>query len=360
MKKSLFYLGIAVAIGILSSGSVIAQVNPAPVEEMVIPYISDPITMDGILDDAYSPVFKLMNMITDPDYPGKYTGAADHQVYVTLGWRDEGIYVFFDIVDDIDLGSPIDWQVDGVEFKINPDITNDDAAFSYMDDGLEIGISRGVDTVYRFHNPAINAPDGSGGSDVIGDTCTTAHKSGKPDLDIAIVNEEGKYTVEVLLPWLFILPNDATEDSIANWRSREMGFDIHCADKDDSDKRDHVFVWDADGSGWDADGANKNTSLMGKITFGERTSGIYNTINNSGSLLVYPNPASDVVYLDELSDVSTVEFISLLGQTVKTVYITSSELLKIDISDLPASSYLIRGIDVNGDLVSINKLLIVK
>ena len=361
MRKNLLYSGIAVAIAILGSGSgsVIAQtINPAPVESMEIPQTSDTIIIDGIQDEAYPEKFQLTNMITDPGFPGKWSGNADHQVYVTLCWRDEGIYIFADITDDIDKGTPLDWHTDGIEFKINPDKTNDGPDFEWKDDAWEIGVSRGDTTKYRFWNKYLgDNGEAAGGQSINGDTCTTDPLSGRPGVTFAIVNEVGKYTVEVLLPWLFFLPGDATEDSIAVWRGREMGFDIHCPDKDDNEIRDHCIIWDADGSGWDADQANKNTSLLGNITFGEATSGIFD-VKNTSRILVYPNPASDVVYLNEPGNVSRVEFINLLGQTVKTVS-TTSQLMRIDISDLPSSGYyLIRSTDLYGDIVSVNKLIV--
>ncbi len=359
MKKALHFSGIATALAILGSGVVFAQVNPVPVESMVIHQITDTIIIDGIQDEVYPNTFELTVLLTDPELTGQWSGNTDHQVFVTLGWRNEGIYILANITDDIDMGTPLDWQTDGIELKINPDKTNDGPDFEWMDDAWEIGVSRGVTDQYRFWNKYLgDNGDPAGGSADNGEICETEPLDGRPGVTFAIVNEEGSYTVEILLPWLFFLPNGATEDSIAVWRGREMGFDIHCPDKDDSNRRDHSIIWDADGTGFEADQANINTSLLGNITFGESLS-ILNSANTSG-ILVYPNPASDFVYLySEQKNFSKIEFINMLGQTMKIVNIASQQEVNVDISDLPGSGcYFIRSSDLDGNVVSIKKLLV--
>jgi len=333
-------------------------VNPEPVSEMVVPYLYDTIIIDGIADSGYPTPVSLQNILTFT--AGEFMNTADHSVTFQMGWRDEGMYLFFDIKDDIDKGSVLDWGLDGVELKINPDLTNDGEYFEWKDDAIEIGFVRDITTEYRYHIVDIDGEGTEGnGPAENGEIVINGPRAGLPGITFEIINNTGAYTVEALIPWMFFLPLGTLESDIPVWIEKEMGFDIHCHDNDvslDNSGRDHSLIWDTDGDpvSTDADKANKNTSLLGSITFGEKTNNIPISRNNRS--LLYPNPSSGYLQMNLPTDVEHIEFINILGQSKLQVDI-KSELTLLDVSELISGIYLVKGSSAS-EVVFIEKLII--
>ncbi len=81
---------------------------------------------------------------------------------------------------------------------------------------------------------------------------------------------------------------------------------------------------------------------------------------NDGNLVLYPNPASNIV---EISLVNTAENINkivlydMLGKAIKTVSVQSNELIRLDISNLSKGVYLVE-INTENNLKTIKKLVI--
>ena len=85
-------------------------------------------------------------------------------------------------------------------------------------------------------------------------------------------------------------------------------------------------------------------------TLGSRTSApqTYDFLNNlavdeneSGSLVVYPNPAKDRLTIESEEIIRQCEIYDLTGQLVKTLE-NDSERMEISVEALPAGIYLIR------------------
>jgi len=363
MKKHLLKISLMIVIGIVSQNLSYSQpsgyvyVNPEPIEAMVVPYI-DTIIIDGIAEAAYPQSFSLSNILTYT--AGEFTGLSDHSVKVQMGWRNEGIYMFFDIKDDIDKGSVLEWGLDGIELKINPDKANDGEYFEWKDDAMEIGIVRDITDEFRYHIVDIDGEGTEGnGPGVNGDTVEIGPRAGLPGLSFQIVNNAGSYTAEILIPWMFFLPLGTTEADIPVWRAKIMGFDIHCPDNDMNETnggRDHSLIWDMDGdpTGTDADKANKNTSLLGNITFGERPNDI--VVQKNNPLKIYPNPANKIVTIDNLADVTSVEIINAIGQVMQSMRPVGPNI-KVDVSIMEKGIYFIKSKNRTGKTY-INKLIV--
>jgi hypothetical protein len=347
MKTNLF-ITLPVILLISSGQKIIsAGINPEPVASMEIKYLSDPITLDGIVDAAYPDFFSLDYVLTFTE--GQYSGPIDHSVNISMGWRSEGMYLFADVSDDYMQGN-LNWDQDGLELKINPDISNDGTDHLWQDDALEIGIESNTDTLFRYYNPNLGY-----GAAVNGETVSVGHRTGLPGVAFKIIRDGASYKIEALLPWLFFLPPGTSADSVNQWTYKTMGFDIHAADNDGSG-RDHALVWDWDGSGTDADASNVNTSLLGSITFEHPANALINAI--SDAMMLYPNPAQNKVYVENPGAVVSLEFVNLAGQTVKTVPVTT-RFSTIDLSGYIISGYyLVKGKDQQGNLVSVSKLVI--
>lgn len=66
-----------------------------------------------------------------------------------------------------------------------------------------------------------------------------------------------------------------------------------------------------------------------------------NETENSGNIIVYPNPSIDFVVIDGLKNDNFIEIINLQGQIVKNLNISSTKT-SIDISELPTGIYIVK------------------
>lgn len=64
-------------------------------------------------------------------------------------------------------------------------------------------------------------------------------------------------------------------------------------------------------------------------------------INNNGALMVYPNPATNLLTISAPTDITTLTITNLLGQTVYANHYNSPQV-EVDVSALPAGVYLVR------------------
>jgi hypothetical protein len=396
MKGNLLNLCFSVTLAILNFNLGFAQlkdaqmkcanypnsnVSPLPVKRMVIPYLGDTIILDGIKDAAFADSFRLNSVVYFPTpsgesqyVPGNFR---DHGAVISLGWKNEGIYVFARITDDKDFGGA-NWSQDGMQIDINVDTTDDDVCGDWTVKDWEIGINRDTNTV-RYSNAslgdayhaiipncngyAIGADTGKWGFGFI------YYGKQVPGVKFAMTNNPYKgYTIEALYPWAFLAP-DVPVDSII---IRKMGFDIAVADNDASyfpastGGRDHSLIWDQDGGAdsstiqtalpINADAVNLNTSLMGRITFQPRILTGMKSSFTDYSFSMFPNPANDVVNFSNLKNAASLEFINILGQTVKSISV-SSPSMQVQLTDLKRGIYLVRVWNISG-MKAVNKLLI--
>lgn len=358
----------------------ISKVSSLPVKRMVIPYIADTIILDGIKDAAYKDSFRLNSVVYfSSTSTFEVSNYHTHGAVISMGWRKEGIYLFATVTDNTDYGGA-NWSQDGVQIDIDTDTTLDNSCGDWTHSDWEIGINRDTNTVrysIAYEGDAYHAivPGDSASNDTAGYWGTTFIYYGHhvPGVRFAsISNPYTGYTVEVLYPWAFLVPEylnpGITVDSIVK---RTMGFDIAVADNivqaynpvtNSSNGRDHSLIWDQDGgvdstatTGLNADAVNNNTKLMGRITF-QRNGTAINNIVTKGNFSMFPNPANDIVNFDNLTDVTSLDFINIYGQTVKTIKVSSSSV-RVNTSDLGKGCYLVRATNVSGNS-GVSKLLI--
>lgn len=66
-------------------------------------------------------------------------------------------------------------------------------------------------------------------------------------------------------------------------------------------------------------------------------------------LNIYPNPVSSTLYIDGLSSKSTISILNLSGQVVKVIQANPEPRVPIDVSQLPAGTYLVQTQDATGN-----------
>ncbi|MDA3854313.1 MAG: autotransporter-associated beta strand repeat-containing protein [Bacteroidales bacterium] len=65
----------------------------------------------------------------------------------------------------------------------------------------------------------------------------------------------------------------------------------------------------------------------------------------ASSFSIYPNPAEDVLYIDQMHNnniINSVKIYGMEGTLIKTYYTTSDDTIKLDVSNIPAGIYLIQ------------------
>ncbi|RLD54456.1 MAG: hypothetical protein DRJ01_18010, partial [Bacteroidetes bacterium] len=77
---------------------------------------------------------------------------------------------------------------------------------------------------------------------------------------------------------------------------------------------------------------------------------------NMNNISIYPNPVSDMLHINNLTNVKNITISNVIGQKVKTVNNINSEILNINTSDLERGVYIISITDNNGNVRS-SKLL---
>jgi hypothetical protein len=70
-------------------------------------------------------------------------------------------------------------------------------------------------------------------------------------------------------------------------------------------------------------------------------------IGHNNALTVYPNPATNLLYITSMNELRELHIYSLNGMLVKKVT-TNEKTFMINISDLPAGFYHIQGKATNG------------
>ena len=67
----------------------------------------------------------------------------------------------------------------------------------------------------------------------------------------------------------------------------------------------------------------------------------------TGSLKIYPNPASSVITI-ETEGVQTINIYNALGQLVKSVTTKGTKEVRLDVSEWASGAYLVEGLGDNG------------
>jgi hypothetical protein len=119
-----------------------------------------------------------------------------------------------------------------------------------------------------------------------------------------------------------------------------FGFDIEAGDVDvvpaDTDPRKHQVFWSKDGndSGWD-----NLTALGVAVVRNEILETNIAKPNLEAGVKMYPNPAQNTLYFQNIESVNRITISNLTGQIVKVVDARNSS--SVDISELNTGIYLV-------------------
>jgi hypothetical protein len=182
------------------------------------------IAIDGVKESAY----RTSSAYGFVDLNGSVEDAADLSASYSAAFDDEGIYLFFDVTDDVfSADGPFSYDDDGIELRFDPD--DDDGSAYDLENDVIISV----------------APQ-SDGTVLVAASTFRAPTNGNPDftdLAGAVVLGTTGYTAEVFVPWAGL-----QIDPMGDWR---IGFS-YLVNDDDGDaintsdnlsRRTGQYIW---------------------------------------------------------------------------------------------------------------------
>jgi hypothetical protein len=338
MKKQLQNFSVVFAALLLMAGNAFSQLI-APVNKAEVPAIeSGVMTIDGWADETvWSDEIAISEIFAKP---ADFKGANDLSGTMKFCWNNVGMYFFFKIKDDFAINFPggdvAPHTFDNVELFFNFDTTGVDTGGSYRDDGIQMRYHRGYDD-----------DDGIAGWGGAGTEAKAAGYDDPPTVYKQISNTSD-WQVEILVPWLYILPSGTKPedilDSIAKHKDA-FGFEAALGDADAMNgtegARDCMIAWDADGAAEDnqEDNAWTDTRTFGILSLVGTPITATPKITSSDRFDVYPNPVNNVLHFSNLNGATQITLINALGQTMKVVDVVSDNVV-LPVSDLAPGSYV--------------------
>jgi hypothetical protein len=246
MKKLIPYI-----LFILLTNMLAAQLIE-PVSIIQSPAVSDTkINIDGIdAELSYSVPVVLEYYIDNATMNAIVPEATDLSCSFRTCWDWEYLYVFAKILDDtlVQYGDFSNhWELDAFKLHFNPDTSQAEGS-AYLEDGKYLAVSRG-------EGP--NVSKTQIGSGLLDDFTYSIRELALP--------EKG-WTLEMAIPWRFILYPDIVGNDIMEYSRRSMGLEIAVYDSDIAENgRDMFGFWDADPTPWEMDDAWQNTKTFGII-----------------------------------------------------------------------------------------------
>ena len=321
--------------GLLTFDNSVELFNPAVASASKV--TGDTIVADGLLEESVwseAPKYTI-----GQDYIGEsFSGPSDCSAYFQSVWTSKGIYVAVTVTDDVtqnDESIGPNWAQDGVEIYFDVNAIKADSLGSRHGKG-------------HYQNYGIVS---DGFKEVSGSSVTAYAMKGT------------NYTKELYMSWEDL--KNADGNPFAAGINAKIGFDIYVIDND-ADEEDsgrnyrNRLVWSNIGT------VNENYQLMddaGTLSLAATSiENVYeyveepdavneNQLNNN--VVVYPNPAKDILYVKNISDQAIITILSADGKSLMKVQNTR----EINISSLQKGLYLVKIDDENQ---TTNKRILIK
>ena len=277
--------------------------------------------------------------------------APDFSMQFKACWSDNYLYLYIEVIDDIFdpyvSGKSESWTWDNIEVFI--DLDTNSLVNTYAD----------TSTAQQRICPGLEDADGNP------DIVETSQRGDKGFWKTAWSRTPDGYIVEVGIPWLSATTLETIDINEKIAANSVIGFDIGVADSDTDGTGDPggrnttgaggaQLFWDLDTHdplNGDEDNAYQNRRVFGHLTLSgtpvadELVSGT-DVVNKQSSIHVYPNPATDVLYINDYFGSATIY--SVTGAVVMEVENVNES---INISNLSSGVYLIQTEDVTTKFV---------
>jgi hypothetical protein len=287
-------------------------------------------TIDGELDAVWDAM--PVHTVNQLEAGGTRAGNADYDVSFRTGWKNNKLFFFFDIKDDVHIFNSAlrQWRQDYFVIFMNFSETHE-TDVSYGDD---IPAWWFRTTIPTTGEEALGG--GIGPTGEVGLVDFPAH-----DIEYKLV--EGGYIVEIMFD-LSDAEWEITKGELAEGFT--FGFDIEAGDVDEttgtsganSDRKYQLF-WSETGN----DNNWQNLSGLGIAIIKDEIlgGGDPSSVNEAAlkNVRMYPNPARDVLMFENLSQVERIKIVSLTGQTIRDLNARDASFL--DISGITKGIYLV-------------------
>ncbi|MFW6219084.1 MAG: sugar-binding protein [Bacteroidota bacterium] len=256
--------------------------------------------------------------------------AQDLQTIFAMAWDTDYLYVFIDVSDANVVnwdGTSNDWPTRNVPYQFDCiELCIAGSNERYISDaGLKAG-----DSQWRLNTGVSGTITGNPG--------TADLNSYNVEFAEGIsLRHAGGYTFEIKFPWSAVFRDITIPANLGV--GTEMLFTLITIDNDgrkDGDMflRDHELAYfDGTGNHW------KQTNGYKAMVLGELPSSVKNFIN-SKAISVYPNPASDKLFINSGLTFNKVSILNITGQLVKVVDLNNNDK-SISIADLPEGVYTV-------------------
>jgi hypothetical protein len=351
MKKQLLKF-ITILSGLFIYAGIVSAQHTAPYREISAPYAStscNKITIDGQdLEDSYG-AWEDVTFCWNPTT--NVIAARDLGGYIKVCYDNANLYIFAHVTDDsagIYDGNGSQWTFDNVEVFLDMDTTINLVSNLGSYDEAAAGPTTTDANQYRWDRQIADSSLGN-----------AARNS--QDLNNFALFDQGTYwNLEVALPWLATMPEGYNLNDLAEWvnTSQTIGFDVSFADNDSGTSGDRTgqLAWDPDtsatGAHNEADQAWHDTRAFGFLQFG--WSNCAKDINSleHNRIWVYPNPAKDMLTVTNLEDATSIEIVSILGQTLKVISSIDAPSIQVNMVDLLPGAYVVKINLLNGDILT--------
>jgi hypothetical protein len=295
-----------------------------PINIMDIPLRTSPIVIDAYMNENCWSAPEDLSIFNYTNWIGEY----DLDASFRTCWDSTYLYIFASIVDDIDrswnwnLESP--WSYDNLEIYLDLDTFCTDGGYR-SNSTISLRFCRGLDEVQN------------------------SGRANQEDFLYAWRNfsQGNGWILEAGIPWTSALAFGSDPEDIVQYLPT-IGFDIIVTDLDSYSVPERTELSQA---AWDRDYNTITDEIIeDNAWYNTRLFGIADLLSTGVSIepaladdmiLVYPNPAGQVIYLDNLSAVCRLEILSVNGQVLWSVN-NPGIRISIDISSLQSGIYFIR------------------
>ena len=249
---------------------------------------------------------------------------ADCNGYFKVAWDETGLYVLVEVNDDYlypsgDYGQ--DYEKDKIELYLDMNVGD-------LKDGAGPGSSNNDGTNGHFQLAPNNLADWTGAP-----SWFTGERGYTADTDVE--GEPVNCITEFYIPWENIPDRDG--NTIVPDETMEFGLGVTIADNDGPDggaaRNRLVWVNSSDPESWsNMDGCG--TLMLEESTLSAKTI-------EAAQFSVYPNPASDVLYVRNAVNAKSVSVHNIVGAEVMNVSVDGSETFSINTSELEKGIYVI-------------------
>jgi hypothetical protein len=178
---------------------------------------------------------------------------------------------------------------------------------------------------------------------------TNAHAVNHNDLlegmDWAWKDTQVGYVFELEIPWLTAFKWMDRFDTTMPEFGQKLGFEVHVNDDDDGDDRDKNIGWFNV-----IDDAWNDPSTLGDMQMKDE---VYESVQDFASSMkfrIQPNPVASQLQIISSTELSSVEVINMIGQTVMNIQVSNERLITLDVEDLPGMIYLVTVRDQAGQV----------